>query len=187
MAVNYIATPESLPRLLRHDSLYGAPAQPVQAEAEALVAGGRRIRWTGRRSPREIPWLDSEVDCVVEATGLFTNREAAAGHLESGAQRVVISAPAADSDLTVCVGVNEDAYDPARHRVVSNASCTTNATAVLLAVADRTWGIERASMTTVHCVTNNQVLMDAPHADPRRGRAALLSMIPTTTSAGEAI
>jgi glyceraldehyde 3-phosphate dehydrogenase (phosphorylating) len=187
VAVNDIATPERLARLLRHDSLYGPSAQPVLAEPDALLAGGRRIRWTGRRAPREIPWIDADVDYVVEATGHFTGREAAAGHLESGARRVVISAPAADADLTLCVGVNEDAYDPARHRVVSNASCTTNATAVLLAVADRAWGIERAAMTTVHCVTNNQVLMDAPHADPRRGRAALLSMVPTTTSAAEAI
>jgi glyceraldehyde 3-phosphate dehydrogenase (phosphorylating) len=187
VAVNDIAPPDVLARLLRHDSLYGLLDRPVVAEGQAIMAGGRRIPWSGREVPAEIPWRAAGADYVIEATGRFARRAQAAGHIDAGARRVVISAPSADADLTVCIGVNESAYQPARHHVVSNASCTTNATAVLLAVAERAWGVEQAAMTTVHCVTNNQVLMDAPHPDPRRGRAALLSMVPTTTSAAEAV
>ena len=187
VAVNDIAPPDVLAHLLRHDSLYGASDRPIAAEPEALVAGGRRIPWSGRSAPADIPWRAAGADYVIEATGRFARRADAAGHLAAGARRVIVSAPSADADLTVCVGVNDGAYEPGRHHVVSNASCTTNAMAVLLAVAEREWGIENAAMTTVHCVTNNQVLMDAPHEDLRRGRAALLSMVPTTTSAAEAV
>lgn len=186
-AVNDLAAPAALAHLLKHDSLYGTLAHAVAAEPDALVVDGRRIPWTGRRSPAEIPWRAAGVDYVVEATGQFARREAAAGHLAGGARRVIISAPSPDADVTLCLGVNDDAYDPARHTVLSNASCTTNAAAVMLAVADRAFGVEQASMTTVHCLTNNQMLMDAPHADLRRARAAPLSMVPTTTSAAEAI
>jgi len=187
VAVNDIAPPEVLARLLRHDSLYGPSDRPIAAEPDAIVAGGRRIPWSGHSTPAEIPWRAAGADYIIEATGRFARRADAAGHLAGGARRVIVSSPSADADLTVCVGVNEDDYDPVRHQVISNASCTTNAMAVLLAVAERAWGIENASMTTVHCITNNQVLMDAPHQDPRRGRAALLSMVPTTTSAAEAV
>ena len=187
VAVNDIAPPEVLARLLRHDSLYGPLDRPVVAEGEAIVADGRRIPWSGREAPADIPWRAAGADYVIEATGRFARQVDAAGHLAAGARRVIVSAPSADADLTACVGVNESTYDPARHRVVSNASCTTNATAVLLGVVERAWGVEQAAMTTVHCVTNNQVLMDAPHDDARRGRAALLSMIPTTTSAADAV
>jgi glyceraldehyde 3-phosphate dehydrogenase len=187
VAVNDIAPPDVLAHLLRHDSLYGPSDRPIAAEPEALVAGGRRIPWSGHGAPADIPWRAAGADYVIEATGRFARRADAAGHLAAGARRVIVSAPSADADLTVCVGVNDGAYEPARHRVVSNASCTTNAMAVLLAVAERAWGIDHAAMTTVHCVTNNQVLMDAPHKDLRRGRAALLSMVPTTTSAAEAV
>jgi glyceraldehyde 3-phosphate dehydrogenase len=127
------------------------------------------------------------VDVVLECTGRFTGRAAAARHLAGGAHRVVISSPSADADGTLCCGVNEDAYDPARHRVISSASCTTHAVAVLLKVAGEGFGVERAAMTTIHCVTNNQALVDAPHPDPRRARGALLSKIPTTTSAADAV
>ena len=187
VAVNDLAAPEILAHLLKHDTLYGPLDREVSAERDGLRAGSRRIRLTGRRVPEEIAWGDAGVDVVLEATGAFTRRAAAAGHLQGGARRVIITAPSEDADLTVCCGVNEGSYEEARHLVVSNASCTTNAMAVLLAVAERAFGIEHAAMTTVHCVTNNQVLMDAPHHDPRRGRAALLSMIPTTTSAAAAI
>jgi glyceraldehyde 3-phosphate dehydrogenase len=187
VAVNDLADPPSLAHLLRHDSLYGPLGREVSGEADAIVAGAERIRWTGHRRPEEIPWKDAGVELVIEATGAFTSRAAAAGHLKGGARRVVISSPSADADLTVCCGVNDASYEAARHVVISNASCTTNAMAVVLAVAAKAFGIESAAMTTVHCATNNQVLMDAPHRDPRRARAALLSMIPTSTSAAGAI
>jgi len=157
----------------------------VHAQEGALVAGGRTIRCTRSPQPAEIPW--SDVDVVLEATGRFTSRASASGHLKAGARRVVITSPSADADLTVCYGVNHELYDPARHRILSNASCTTNATAAVLAPADHVFGVERAMMTTVHCTTNDQVLMDAPHRDPRRARAAGLSMIPTSTTAASAI
>jgi glyceraldehyde 3-phosphate dehydrogenase len=187
VAVNDLAAPPLLAHLMRHDSIYGRLDGDLAAEGDALVAGGRRIRCTGFRSPDAIPWSAAGAEIVIEATGAFAMRAAAAGHLQGGARSVVISSPSADADVTVCCGVNETDFDPARHRVVSNASCTTNAAAVMLAVAERAFGIEQAAMTTVHCVTNNQVLMDAPHADPRRARAALLSMIPTSTSAEQAL
>ena len=187
VAVNDLAAPPLLAHLLRHDSLYGVLGREVVAEPDALRAGDERVRWTGLRRPEEIPWRDAGADVVIEATGAFTRRSSAAGHLDGGARRVVISSPSPDADLTVCVGVNDRTYDPGRHVIVSNASCTTNAMAVLLAVADKAFGIEHAAMTTVHCATNNQVLMDAPHTDPRRARSALLSMIPTSTSAAGAI
>jgi glyceraldehyde 3-phosphate dehydrogenase len=187
VAVNDLAEPPILAHLLKHDSLYGPLGREMIAERDSLRSGERRIRWTGRRLPEEIRWGDAGAEIVIEATGAFTARAAAAGHLEGGARRVVISSPSPDADLTVCVGVNEGSYDPRRHLVVSNASCTTNAAAVLLAVAEKAFGIERAAMTTVHCATNNQVLMDAPHRDPRRARSALLSMIPTSTSAAGAL
>jgi len=185
VAINDLAEPSILAHLLRHDSLAGRLDREVQARDGAIVAGGRTIRCTHAPQPAEIPW--SDVDVVLEATGRFTGRGAAAGHLKGGARRVVITSPSSDADLTVCYGVNHESYDPARHRVLSNASCTTNAMAAVLAAADRAFGVERAAMTTVHCTTNDQVLMDAPHRDPRRARAAGMSMIPTTTTAAEAI
>jgi glyceraldehyde 3-phosphate dehydrogenase len=187
VAVNDLAEPPILAHLLRHDSLGGRPAVEIRAADGGILAAGRAIRCTRVSSPAEIPWAATGAEIVLESTGRFTRREAAAGHLRAGASRVIISAPSLDADLTVCYGVNHGLYDPERHRVLSNASCTTNATAVVLAVAEEAFGVERAAMTTVHCYTNNQVLMDAPHADPRRARAAGLSMIPTSTSAAEAV
>ena len=185
VALNDLAAPPILAHLLRHDSVAGRLDKEVRAVDGAIVADGRTIRCTHAPRPAEIPW--SGVDVVIEATGRFVTRAAAAGHLEGGARRVVISSPSDDADLTVCYGVNHESYDPSRHRVLSNASCTTNAMAAVLAVADGAFGVVRASMTTVHCSTNNQVLVDAPHADPRRARAAGLSMIPTSTTAASAI
>jgi len=185
VAVNDLAGPPILAHLLQHDSLAGRLGIEVTAVDGGITAAGRTILCTRSPRPAEIEW--PEVDVVIEATGRFTSRAAAAGHLKSGARRVVISSPSPDADLTVCYGVNHESYDPARHKVVSNASCTTNAMAAVLAVADQAFGVERAAMTTVHCYTNSQVLVDAPHADPRRARAAGLSMIPTSTSAAVAI
>ncbi|HEV8200116.1 MAG TPA: type I glyceraldehyde-3-phosphate dehydrogenase [Candidatus Polarisedimenticolia bacterium] len=186
-AVNDVAAPAILAHLLRHDSLYGRLDTEVEAREGALQIGGRTLPCTGESDPSAIPWQRAGVDLVLECTGRFAARARAAGHLRGGARRVVISAPSPDADVTVCVGVNDDAFDPERHAVVSNASCTTNAVAVLLDVALRAFGVERVAMTTIHCVTNNQALVDAPHADPRRARGALPSMIPTTTSAAEAV
>ncbi len=185
VAVNDLAGPPILAHLLRHDSVAGRLAVEVEGRDGEIVARGRVIRCTRSPQPAGIAWPD--VDVVIEATGRFTSRAAAAGHLKGGARRVVISSPSDDADLTVCYGVNHERYDPARHHVVSNASCTTNAMAAVLFTADTAFGVERASMTTVHCYTNSQVLVDAPHADLRRARAAGLSMIPTSTSAASAI
>jgi glyceraldehyde 3-phosphate dehydrogenase len=187
VAVNDLAAPRILAHLLVHDSLSGRLDLEVRAEGDAIRAGERTIRCTRVPAPAEIPWGAGGVDLVLEATGMFTARAAAAGHLRGGAARVIITSPSPDADLTVCYGVNHALYDPARHRVLSNASCTTNAMAVVLAVAEETFGVERAAMTTVHCYTNNQVLVDAPHDDPRRARAAGLSIIPTSTTAADAI
>jgi glyceraldehyde 3-phosphate dehydrogenase len=187
VAVNDLASPKTLAHLLKHDSLSGRIGVDVRAEGEAILAGDRTIRCTRVPAPAEIPWGAAGVDLVLEATGRFTARAAATGHLRGGAGRVIITSPSPDADLTVCYGVNHALYDPARHHVLSNASCTTNAMAVVLAVAEEAFGVERAAMTTVHCYTNSQVLMDAPHDDPRRARAAALSMIPTSTSAAAAI
>ncbi|MFQ5878197.1 MAG: type I glyceraldehyde-3-phosphate dehydrogenase [Acidobacteriota bacterium] len=187
VAVNDLAAPDLLAHLVCHDSLFGRSPVEVTADPEALRAGGRTIRCTRVPRPSEIPWSEEAVDLVLESTGVHAERVAASGHLKAGAARVIITSPSPDADLTVCFGVNHERYDPGRHRILSNASCTTNAMAVVMAVAERTFGIERAAMTTVHCYTNDQVLMDAPHRDRRRARAAGMSMIPTTTSAARAI
>ncbi|HEU4401774.1 MAG TPA: type I glyceraldehyde-3-phosphate dehydrogenase [Candidatus Polarisedimenticolia bacterium] len=187
VAINDLADPPMLAHLLRHDSLFGRLDREVRVEGDRLRAGERAIRCTRLPRPSEIPWSDAGVDLVLEATGAFTSRAEAALHLAGGVRRVVITSPSADADLTVCYGVNHHEYAPERHRVLSNASCTTNAMAVILAVVEETFGIEQAAMTTVHCYTNGQVLMDAPHRDRRRARAAGLSMIPTSTSAAAAI
>ncbi|PYS94656.1 MAG: type I glyceraldehyde-3-phosphate dehydrogenase [Acidobacteria bacterium] len=187
VAINDLAEPAVLAHLVRHDSLFGRFEGEVRAEGDALRAGDRLIRCTRASAPSEIPWDRSGADRVLEATGVFASRAAASGHLRGGARTVIITSPCADADLTVCYGVNQALYDTGRHRVLSNASCTTNAMAVVLAVVEEAFGIERAGMTTVHCYTNGQVLMDAPHRDLRRARAAGLSMIPTSTSAATAI
>ena len=185
VAVNDLAGAGILAHLLRHDSLAGRLGVEVAAREGGIVARGRTIRCTRSAEPGAIPW--NGVDIVLEATGRFLSRAEAAGHLEAGAPRVVITSPSADADLTVCYGVNHHLFDPRRHRVLSNASCTTNAMAAILSVMQRSFGIDRAAMTTVHCYTNNQVLVDAPHSDPRRARAAGMSMIPTSTTAAAAI
>jgi glyceraldehyde 3-phosphate dehydrogenase len=186
-AVNDVAPPAILAPLLKHDSLYGAFGATVGAAEGSLAIGGRTVPCFRESDPDRIPWGRNQVDLVLECTGRFTARAAAARHLAGGALRVVISSPSADADRTICCGVNDDDYDPAAQRVISSASCTTHAVAVLLRVVEESFGVERAAMTTIHCVTNNQALVDAPHPDPRRARGALLSMIPTTTTAADAV
>lgn len=187
VAVNDIAPIDSLAYQLKWDSVYGRLGQDVKVEGGALVVGGRAIHVMQHRSPAEIPWKGHEVDVVIESTGLFTAREKAAGHMTGGAQKVIISAPSKDSDATLVLGVNLDAYDRERHQVVSNASCTTNSLAPPAKVINDTFSIVEGMMTTVHAYTGDQRVVDLPHKDFRRGRAAALSIIPTTTGAAKAI
>ena len=185
--VNDIVDTAQLARMLRHDTTYGAYPGTVEADGpDAIIVDGRRVRVTTGKDPASTPWQD--VDLVVEASGRFTDANVARGHLEApGVKRVIISAPASHEDLTVVLGVNQERYDPAAHRVVSNASCTTNCLAPLAKAILDAFGIEEGLMTTVHSYTNDQRLLDLPHKDPRRSRAAGQNMIPTTTGAAKAI
>jgi|SRR5436190_14176534 len=179
--------------LLEHDSVAGLLGINVEATEAGLRVGGQEIAVTGYLQPAEIPWADHDVELVVEASGQFRSRAAAAAHLGAGARRVVISAPGRDVDLTVCMGVNDTAYDPAAHLVVSNASCTTNCLAPMARVLDERFGLEHGFMTTVHAYTSDQALLDQPRsgrrgqADLRRMRAAALSIVPTSTGASRAV
>ncbi len=186
VAVNDIADPANLAYLLRRDSVHRDPDVEVEAGDGELRWGDRRVRFLGERDPASLPWDELDVDVVVEATGLFTRREDAAQHLEAGAGRVVISAPGKGVDLTVCMGVNEERFDPAEHRVISNASCTTNCLAPVAKVMDESFGIVTGFLTTVHAYTSSQAIVDAPHKKWRRGRAAAASIVPTTTGAAVA-
>ncbi len=186
VAVNDLTDPQSLAHLLRHDSVHGAFAGQVEVEGDTLVVDGRPVRVLSERDPGALPWKDLEVDIVLEATGLFTRRADAAKHLSAGARKVIITAPAKEPDVTVCLGVNEGDYDPDHHDVVSNASCTTNCVAPLVRVIDEELGWENGLMTTVHSYTTSQQILDGPHKDLRRARAAALSIIPTTTGAARA-
>jgi glyceraldehyde 3-phosphate dehydrogenase len=187
VAVNDQAGSAVLARLLAHDSLHGRYPGQVSAEGEALWLDGRRVPVSRAPRPEMVRWSEHSPRLVVEATGRFRNRSDAAGHLGGPVERVVISATAADVDATFCFGVNHQTYDPARHRVVSNASCTTNCLAAVAQVLEEAFGIDHALMNTVHCYTNSQRLMDMSHDDPRRARAAALNIIPTTSDAVEAI
>ena len=158
----------------------------MTASEHGIVVDGDELRVLAERNPADLPWKELGAQIVVESTGLFTTREKAAAHLEAGAEKVVISAPASDEDLTIVLGVNDDAYDPAIHHVVSNASCTTNCVAPMAKVLDDAFGIEQAFMTTVHAYTNDQSILDLPHKDLRRARAAAVNIIPTSTGAAKA-
>jgi glyceraldehyde 3-phosphate dehydrogenase len=186
-AVNDLTDARTLGHLLRYDSVHGALADRVEARERALVVEGREVRVLAERDPAQLPWKDLGVQVVVESTGRFTDRAGASKHLEAGAERVVISAPAKEPDATFVLGVNEGTYDPAKHRVVSNASCTTNCLAPVVKILLDRFGVERGLVTTVHSYTNDQVILDLPHKDLRRARAAALSMIPTTTGAAKAV
>lgn len=187
VAVNDLAGPEMLCGLLRRDSTYGRFPVPVEAGADHLVIGGRTIPWSDATSPVELPWASYAVDVAVECTGRFRTAAAAGGHLEAGARKVVISAPGKDVDATIVMGINDHLYDPARHDVVSNASCTTNCVAPMVSVLHRAFGIQQGFMTTVHAYTGDQNLVDGPHKDPRRARSAAVNIIPTTTGAARAV
>jgi glyceraldehyde 3-phosphate dehydrogenase len=187
VAVNDIGDTLTMAHLLKYDSVLGPLRQAVEAEEEAITVAGRRIAKLSVRDPSQLPWADLGVDVAIESTGLFTKREQAQAHLAAGAKKVVISAPAANPDVTLVLGVNDAAYDPAAHAIVSNASCTTNCVAPMAKVLHDAFGIEQGFMTTVHAYTNDQRVLDLPHADLRRARAAAVNLIPTSTGAARAI
>ena len=186
-AVNDITSPDTLAHLLQYDSVLGNLSEPVSVEGDRLHVGERSFTVLSERDPGALPWADLGVDVVVESTGLFTKRDDAARHLAAGARRVIITAPAKGPDLTLVLGVNDETYDPAAHRIISNASCTTNCLAPVAKVLHDSFGFRRGWMTTVHAYTNDQKLLDLPHKDLRRARAAGMSMIPTTTGAAVAV
>lgn len=187
VAINDLTDAETLSHLLKYDSVHGVFSEDVRVEGDSLVVGGQTIRVLSERSPENLPWKDLGVDIVVESTGLFTKRDAAAKHLSAGAKKVIISAPGKEVDLTVCMGINEQDYDPAAHHVLSNASCTTNCLAPVAKVLLEKFGIVKGLVTTIHAYTNDQRILDLPHSDLRRARAAGLSMIPTSTGAAKAV
>ena len=187
VAVNDLTDAETLAHLLKYDSVHGTFAAEVKAEAGALIVNGKRIQVLAQTDPAKLPWKDLGVEVVVESTGRFTDGPKAKAHLEAGAKKVIISAPAKGEDITIVMGVNEDKYDPAQHNIISNASCTTNCLAPFTKVLLENFGIESGLMTTVHSYTNDQKILDLPHKDLRRARAAAMSIIPTTTGAAKAV
>ncbi|WP_380170616.1 type I glyceraldehyde-3-phosphate dehydrogenase [Kineococcus sp. DHX-1] len=187
VAVNDLTAPEALAHLLRWDSTLGRFSGTVEVDGDHLVVDGHRIRVLAERDPADLPWAELDVDLVLESTGRFTSADAAKAHVAAGARKVLVSAPADGADVTLAYGVNTDAYDPQRHVVVSNASCTTNALAPLAKVLDDLAGIEHGFMTTVHAYTQEQNLQDGPHRDLRRARAAGVNIVPTSTGAAKAI
>lgn len=187
VAINDITDAKTLAHLLRYDSVHGRLNAEVKAEKDALVVNGNRIQILQERAPGQLPWKTLNVDLVLECSGLFTDRDKAAAHLTAGAKKVLVSAPSKGADLTLCYGVNHTAYDAAKHHVISNASCTTNCLAPVAKVLHDNFGIKRGLMTTIHAYTNDQRILDLPHSDIRRARAAALSMIPTSTGAARAV
>jgi len=187
VAVNDLTDAHTLAHLLKYDSVHGVLNLSVEAGENTLIVGGKEIRVLAERDPAQLKWADYGVEIVVESTGRFTKREDAAKHLEGGAKKVIISAPATNEDITVVMGVNEDKYDPTLHTVISNASCTTNCLAPYAKVLNEKFGIVRGLMTTVHSYTNDQQILDLPHKDLRRARAAAENIIPTSTGAAKAV
>ena len=187
VAVNDLTDPAALAHLLKYDSVGGRLSQDVSVDGNYLVVGGKKIEVLAERDPAALPWAKLGVDIVIESTGFFTNAAKAKAHLDAGAKKVIISAPATDEDVTVVMGVNHTDYDPANHHIISNASCTTNCLAPMAKVFNDAFGIERGLMTTVHAYTADQNLQDGPHSDLRRARAAGLSIVPTSTGAAKAI
>jgi glyceraldehyde 3-phosphate dehydrogenase len=186
VAANDVGDVATMAHLLKYDSVLGNLRQPVTADGDVIHVGDQSIRILAERDPADLPWGELGVDVVVESTGRFTNAADARKHIAGGAKKVVISAPAKGEDITIVMGVNDDAYDPARHEIISNASCTTNCVAPMAKVLLDNFGIVRGLMTTVHAYTSDQVLQDFPHRDLRRARAAALNIIPTTTGAAKA-
>ena len=187
VAVNDLADVETNALLFKHDSTYGAYAGSVESDGDSLVIDGKRVRVIFEKDPAALPWGELGVDIVIESTGVFTDATKAAAHRTAGAKKVVISAPAKNEDVTIVLGVNGDQYDPAKHHVISNASCTTNCLAPAVKVVMDAFGIRRGLMTTMHSYTNDQRILDVAHRDPRRARAAAQNMIPTTTGAATAL
>src|SRR5437868_3525525 len=187
VAANDIGDTKTMAYLLKHDSVLGTLDAPVQAGDGFIRVGESDIKFTSEKDPTQLRWSELGVDVAIESTGLFTDRDAAAKHLEAGAKKVVISAPATDPDITIVLGVNDRAYDPEQHHIVSNASCTTNCVAPLAKVLHEAYTIERGFMTTIHAYTNDQRTLDLPHKDLRRARAAAINLIPTSTGAARAI
>ncbi len=187
VAINDLTPIEMIAHLLEYDSTQGKFDGEVSIDGEYLVIDGHKILITVERDPANLPWKDLGVDVVLESTGLFTKRDAAQKHIDAGAKKVLISAPATDPDLTFCLGINDSEYDPAKHNIVSNASCTTNCLSPMVKVLNDKFGIEKGMMSTIHSYTNDQRILDLPHKDPRRARAAAINIIPTTTGAAKAI
>jgi glyceraldehyde 3-phosphate dehydrogenase len=187
VAANDIGDAPTMAYLLKHDSVLGTLGVPVEAGDGAISVDGREIKLLSERDPADLPWADLGVDVAIESTGLFTKRPDAEKHLQAGAKKVVISAPATDPDLTIVLGVNDREYDPEQHHIVSNASCTTNCVAPVAKLLHEAYGIERGFMTTIHAYTNDQQVLDLPHKDLRRARAAAINLIPTSTGAARAI
>src|SRR5215218_6765389 len=187
VAVNDLTNAATLAHLLKYDSVLGNLHADVKASAEGITVDGDEFKVLSVKDPAQLPWKDLGVDVVFESTGIFANRDGASKHITAGAKKVIITAPAKGPDLTVVLGVNDDKYDPAAHHIISNASCTTNCLAPLAKVIHQTFGIRKGWMTTIHSYTNDQQLLDLPHKDLRRARAAALSMIPTTTGAAVAV
>ena len=187
VAANDLTDTKTLAHLLKYDSILGQLGQEVKADADSITVAGKRIKIFAQKDPAELDWSSLGVQIVVESTGRFTDKKDAAKHLKGTVKKVIISAPAKDEDITIVLGVNENAYDPAKHNVISNASCTTNCLAPVVKVIHDTFNIQSGIMTTIHSYTNDQVILDTPHKDLRRARAAALSMIPSSTGAAKAL
>ncbi len=187
VAVNDLTDSSHLAHLLKYDSVHGIYGKEVRAKDDALLVGDKEVKVFSEKDPSQIPWGDLDVDIVIESTGVFRERDKAALHMKGGAKKVIISAPAKGPDITIVLGVNEDKYDPSQHSIISNASCTTNCLAPTVKVLQEAFGIERGYMVTVHAYTNDQRLLDLPHKDFRRARAAAVNIVPTTTGAAKAI
>ncbi|MFA5527522.1 MAG: type I glyceraldehyde-3-phosphate dehydrogenase [Peptostreptococcales bacterium] len=187
VAINDLTDAATLAHLLKYDSVFGKFDGTVEAKEGAIVVNGKEIKILTERDPENLPWAEMGVEVVLESTGLFTNKQSAEKHIKAGAKKVIISAPAKEEDITIVLGVNEDKYDPKNHHIISNASCTTNCLAPFAKVLDENFGIVKGLMTTIHAYTNDQRILDLPHSDLRRARAAALSIIPTTTGAAKAV
>jgi glyceraldehyde 3-phosphate dehydrogenase len=187
VGINDLTGSATLAHLLKYDSVQGVSSHEILSDSEGLIINGKHIKIIAERNPVNLPWKQLGVDIVIESTGLFTKRDAAKKHIEAGAKKVIISAPATDPDVTIVLGVNEESYNSSEHQIVSNASCTTNCLAPLAKVMHESFGIKKGLMTTIHSYTNDQKILDLPHSDLRRARAANLSIIPTTTGAAKAV
>src|SRR3989344_3380091 len=187
VAVNDLTDAKTLAHLFKHDSTFGIYPGAVEAKGSSIFIDGKEIKVIAERDPAKLPWKSLRVEFVIESTGRFTESEKAKDHPAAGAKKVIISAPAKGEDITICMGINEDKFDPAKHSIISNASCTTNCLAPMVKVMNENFKVKKGLMTTIHSYTNDQVILDFPHSDLRRARAAGLSMIPTTTGEAKAI